>query len=107
MDFLTLLILALATWRVAAMFVKEDGPGLIFRKVRALAGIGHDMEGKVFMVPDTFLAGLLSCVWCASVWVGAGWVILWFFIPSQAVLVASIFAVSAVAIAFDLLFPNP
>ena len=107
MDWLTFLILTLATWRVSAMFVKEDGPGLIFRKVRALTGIGHDEAGKVYMVPDTFLAGLLSCVWCASVWVGAGWIALWYFLPTWAMLGASIFAVSALAIAFDLLFPNP
>jgi hypothetical protein len=107
MDWITLVILALATWRVAAMFVKEDGPGLIFRKVRALTGIGHDESGKVYMVPDTFMAGLLSCVWCASVWVGAGWIVLWYFLPEITLLLGSIFALSALAIAFDLLFPNP
>lgn len=47
-----LLTLALATWRLAYMLVKETGPAAIFERARA--DIPH--------------GGLLHCVYCASVW---------------------------------------
>jgi hypothetical protein len=53
---LTIFILfALATWRVSNMIVNEDGPFLIFNRLRARVELRTD---------------LFSCVWCASIWVG-------------------------------------
>jgi hypothetical protein len=37
-----LLALGLATWRVSFFLVKEDGPGLIARRIREWTGIEHD-----------------------------------------------------------------
>jgi len=58
-DYLDLVILGLATWRVSHLFVWEDGPFDIFIKFQKLIG------------PSRFLSSLFSCVWCLSVWVGA------------------------------------
>jgi Protein of unknown function (DUF1360) len=106
MDLLTLGILGLATWRISVMFVREAGPFFIFQRIREVAGIVHDRDGEILSVPDRFLPGLLSCVWCSSVWAGGMWTLLWFFLPGPTILVASAFCLSALAIAFDHLF-NP
>lgn len=102
MDFLALLILSLATWRISIMLVREAGPFSVFRRLRELSGITHDADGAVLTVPaDRFFAGLFSCVWCASVWIGAGWTIFWFFLPRFAILAGTVFFLSAVAIVVD------
>lgn len=50
---LNLLILALFTWRVSYMMVKEAGPFNVFIRLRAFTDLG----------------GLLLCVNCMSVWI--------------------------------------
>ena len=47
---------ALATWRVAFLLAREDGPGHVFARWRSRLGTG-------------FLGELLSCVKCVGVWV--------------------------------------
>lgn len=94
-------ILALATWRISSLLVNEAGPGNIFRKIREWAGIGHDEAGNVYMVPDRFFAKLLSCVWCASLWVGLGWAGISFLLPHLAKWMALPFALSAGAILME------
>lgn len=53
---LELLILMLATWRLAHMLVLEDGPFQVIQRFRAM----------------TTLGGLLECIFCMSVWVALG-----------------------------------
>jgi hypothetical protein len=65
---LRLTIAALATWRLASLFVNEDGPFDVFYRLRAWAGA---IESGSDAVPVTNLGKLLSCLWCASVWTGA------------------------------------
>jgi hypothetical protein len=52
------MIAALATWRVAALLVREDGPFDVFAHLRRLLGAG--MAGRV-----------LDCFYCTSLWVAA------------------------------------
>lgn len=49
---INLLILALFAWRLAYMLVKEAGPFEIFTRLRAVTTAG----------------GLLTCIYCCSVW---------------------------------------
>lgn len=91
----------LATWRLASLLTSEDGPGYFFQKIRELAGITHDEDGNILEIPDTFLAGILSCVWCCSIWVAAGWVFIWLVSPKKARKLSALFAVSAGAIMID------
>ncbi len=107
MDLTTLVLLGLATWRLSYMLVWEDGPGLIFFRLRQRVGIGHDDDRRPVMVPERFLPMLLSCTWCASVWVATGWVVLWMLLPGPGLLLASIFAVSGVAIGMNRLMGVP
>lgn len=101
MDFLTLTVLGLATWRLSRMLVKEDGPANAFVKIRELVGITHDQDGEIVMIPHHFLPLLLSCVWCSSVWVAAFWFVFWLILPAIALALASILAISALAIIVD------
>lgn len=83
-----LLLLALATWRIASLMTAEDGPWHVFLKARE----------------KTTLGGLLDCLWCCSVWVALALVALVYFEARAAVsvrMVIEVLAVSAGAIAFD------
>lgn len=93
-----LIILALATWRVSSLLVNEAGPWDAFRRIRELAGIEHDEEGKIYLVPERFFAQVLSCVWCASLWVGGGWTLVGFLAPTMTQWLALPFVLSAGAI---------
>jgi hypothetical protein len=101
MTFLTFSVLGLATWRIASLLVNEAGPFHIFTKIRKLVGIQHDSNEKVLIVPDRFLAGVLSCVWCCSIYIGFFWLIVWLILPVPAFWVACGFALSALAIVIN------
>ena len=81
-----LVILGLATWRISYMLVWENGPWDIFERYR------HALE------PEHFGDKLFSCVWCLSVWIGAIFVLSAIIDKTITVYVASVFALSAVAI---------
>lgn len=61
------ILVALATWRISSLLVKEDGPGEIFEKIRVKAGVRYDEYSRPYA--SSVLAGILSCIWCCSVWV--------------------------------------
>ena len=46
---------ALATWRLAFLLAREEGPGKIFARFRAKLG-------------SDFLGGLFNCVKCLGIW---------------------------------------
>lgn len=96
-----LLTFGLATWRIAAMLVYEDGPKYILKAFRERVGIEYDIKGEIETVKENLLAGVLSCLWCCSVWVGAFFVLLHLFYPLMAMKIATAFALSAVAIVVD------
>jgi len=59
MKIIELIVMALATWRLASLFANEYGPGGIFRKIRSwtrehISGLDSGLE----------------CEWCNSVWFG-------------------------------------
>lgn len=55
------LILGAASWRLAFMVVREDGPAHVFARIRQ----------------RSTLAGLLDCVFCMSVWAAVALWLLW------------------------------
>lgn len=67
-----LLLLILATWRLTALLILEDGPFRIFTNLRDAVGAGLMDDDDC---PLTQLGGLFSCFWCMSVWVATGLVI--------------------------------
>jgi hypothetical protein len=95
-----ILIYCLAVWRVASLFVQESGPAFVFKRIREWAGIVHDGE-EVAIIPDTFFAQVLSCVWCSSIWIAFFWTIFWLFSPEWSLKLAVPFAFSTGAIWLD------
>ena len=81
MNFLILLLSALATWRICNLIIEEPGPFHIFEKLRTKVGLTRvsDMEmpeqimfsDREFVHNGEFFAELIECIMCLSVWVGA------------------------------------
>ena len=63
MNLLDLVLLVLATWRLTALAMLEDGPWDVLRICREL------------VCRIRFMARLLDCFWCTSVW-AAGFLVL-------------------------------
>ena len=79
LSFLDLIVLSIATWRLAYFATREKGPFAIARRLR-----------------DRFpLGGLSTCTYCASFWCAALWLILWF---TPLVPIVYIFALSGAAL---------
>lgn len=102
MTLLEFIILGSATWRLSSLLAsKETGPFDVFKRIREKAGITHDIDGNISIVPHRFFAELLSCVWCASIWVGAFWGCFFAIAPQICIIAATIFALSTIAILID------
>ena len=75
------ILAAFAGWRLALLLVSEQGPWDVFERLRTRVGIPP--QGQAGEIPSNPLAGVLSCVWCCSVWTAGGaylvaeFVILW------------------------------
>lgn len=59
----------LAVWRLTMLVTTEAGPGDILVKGREWLGVSHDENGVPFAWEG--IGVVLSCFWCASVWVAA------------------------------------
>lgn len=92
---LDVLVLILATWRMASLLVEEDGPFEIFPKLRHALGVRYD-ENSISYGTNWFAKGL-RCEHCVSVWLGFFWAIA-YIVWKDCVLVALPFALSAGAI---------
>lgn len=101
MTITALIIYGLATWRLASLFVNESGPGDMFVHLRELCGIEHDDLKQKTIIPDGILAGIFSCVWCCSIWVGVFWMVFDLLLPAVALRAAVLFAFSALAVGFQ------
>lgn len=97
MDPLAIIILALATWRMASLLADEDGPFDVFARLRLARGVEYDQQGQPYVPGGSEVAFQVICLWCNSLWVGLAWTLLYFFIPSVAPWLAMPFALSAVA----------
>lgn len=98
MEILIFLIYILAVWRISNLFVNESGPFDMFLRIRKLTGIVHDSQKRPVEIPDNVFAGVLSCVWCFSIWVAFFMTILIFVSPTASLIFELPFALSAGAI---------
>jgi len=98
------IVLGLATWRVSSLLVDEKGPFDIFIRLRKLVGIEHDQDGIPTLIPDGFFPGILSCVWCCSVWASWFWIVFWNISPEASILCGEIFGLSAIAVIVNKIF---
>lgn len=98
MSVLTIILGALATWRVAHILIYENGPFQIFRRIRIKSGVVYVTDtDEVF----SYKYELFICLWCASVWVGLVTTLLMLLWPQIAPWIFMPFALSTLAILLD------
>ena len=95
MSLLDLCVTGLATWRLASLLAREEGPYKVLGRLRYLAGVRYDEHSISYGATE--VGRLLACLWCLSVWLAPLAIALLRHCPWA----ARILAVSAVAIAVD------
>jgi hypothetical protein len=98
-----ILMLSVAVWRISHLVTSEVGPARILERFRTWAGVvvevlddGHE---EVIVSPGT-LAELVTCQWCASVWVGMAAAMVYAISPRSAVLLAMPFFLSGLSLLY-------
>src|SRR5688500_18176193 len=89
------LYLGLAAWRLASLLANEDGPWMIFKRLRQRA---EQWCNRYRFCRELGLHDLVACEWCNSVWIGAGLTILYLWISESILDLALPLALSTVAI---------
>jgi len=97
MDWLQLVAVGMATWRVSAMVSYEKGPFDVFWRLRRMFAIEHDQQGKPSSWPNTFMAELLVCPWCNSIWIAAPMWGIWQWRPE----LVYVLAIATIAVAIE------
>ena len=59
---LSFIIASLAIWRLSYAIVKENGPLMVFARLRARLAASQKRSGGLF--------DLISCIYCISFWIG-------------------------------------
>lgn len=94
---LNFLVLALATWRLASLFVDEAGPADMFLKFRHFAGIRFNEFSTPYAI--NWVGEMLLCLWCTSLWTGTFLALIHLLLPTLVwQLLAYPLALSAAAI---------
>ncbi len=97
-----LLILGLASWRIANLLARESGPWAIFHHLRLLVGVRYE---NGHLADDMgMIANGITCIFCNSVWVGAALVGLRLALPLVAEVFAFVMALSMISILVDRLY---
>ena len=91
-----ILILALATWRIASLLASEPGPWDVFGRLRKLAGVRYDEAGVPYGTNEVSKA--MICAWCSSAWIGLGLGAIYYVTPAVSFWLALPFALSAGAV---------
>lgn len=97
-------VLAMATWRIANMLVAEDGPWMVFERLRLKAGLQPPPlpDGIRETDPPGRMPGsLFACTWCMSIYVATFWAGLFMLRPKIAQKIALPFALSAISCVVD------
>lgn len=72
-------LLAMASWRLAAFLIDDDGPFHLMSRFRQLIGIEETDFG--LNVPDWFPLNLFGCVSCMAFWTAILMWSVWYFQP--------------------------
>lgn len=56
------IVVSLAIWRLSYVVVRENGPLMVFARLRARLAASQERSGGLF--------DLISCIYCVSFWIG-------------------------------------
>ena len=87
--------LSLAAWRLASLLANEDGPWMVFKRLRQR---GEQWCKQYRFCRELGLSDLISCEWCNSIWIGAGLTLLYLRIGDSIFYLALPFALSTIVI---------
>jgi hypothetical protein len=87
--------LSLAAWRLASLVANEDGPWMVFKRLRRGA---EEWCKRYRFCSELGLYELVSCEWCNSIWIGAGLTVLYLWLGDAILYLAIPLALSTVAI---------
>ena len=87
--------LSLAAWRLASLVANEDGPWMIFKRLRARA---EQWCNHYRFCRELGLYDLIACEWCNSIWIGAGLTVLYLWLGDAILYIALPLALSTIAI---------
>jgi hypothetical protein len=109
MTVIHIIILALAVCRLSLLFVTEDGPMHIFKKIRDKVGIqdivlpNGDIKKFIIDEETNLLGGILSCTWCSSVWFSAFLIIWYLLFPLTAFYISAWLSLSMISIIINVI----
>jgi hypothetical protein len=95
MSFTIFIYLALAAWRLASLVANEDGPWMMFKRIRQRAEQWCD---QYKFCRELGLYELVTCEWCSSVWIGIGLTLLYLWKGETIYYLSLPFALSTVVI---------
>jgi hypothetical protein len=95
MSISTFFYLSLAAWRLASLVANEDGPWMMFKRLRHLA---ERWCNSYRFCREFGLYELVECEWCNSVWIGAGLTVLYLWLGEAILYLAIPLALSTVVI---------
>ena len=87
--------LGLAAWRLASLIANEDGPWMIFKRLRQRA---EQWCNRYKFCRELGLYELVTCEWCNSIWIGVGLTLLYLWIGETILYLSLPLALSTVAI---------
>ena len=92
MNWLHIIILILATWRLSSLLANEAGPAGILDSLRHRIGIRYNDIGERYSM--NAVGDEILCQWCNSLWIGAVLALLYWLWPTVTVYVTLPFALS-------------
>ena len=87
--------LGLAAWRLASLIANEDGPWMIFKRLRQRA---EQWCNRYKFCRELGLYELVTCEWCNSIWIGVGLTLLYLWIGETIFYLSLPLALSTVVI---------
>jgi hypothetical protein len=87
--------LGLAAWRLASLIANEEGPWMVFKRLRERA---EQWCNRYKFCRELGLYELVTCEWCNSIWIGVGLTLLYLWIGETILYLSLPLALSTVAI---------
>ena len=88
-SFTSLVVWALASWRVSWFLMRDGGPFGIMMEIRERLGFSHTVEGIPLPYFGGFPGTLFACMWCMSFWTSILVFVVWALFPPVAFILAA------------------